>query len=321
MNTYTIRLIIFILLLGYVNDSGAQVRVRRMHKKFESRRDRKIKVTEPAPRKRHSEVTAHIRAVSPSEQRNNMDATFYVKWQRGRQLQYRDFIYNKNLYAKFLPAKDTDLTNVIYPDYREFYKKLNERLNPNNINEDSLWRARAEKLLREKKGGNQGNIVTGFDSMGLFSITVDSPAASVINILPVIYATAENVYYYNITALFSRYDSWMIVKSKDILEHEQIHFDIFELYARKMRRQLIETIQDNYMDGTLHEVSDEIAPVFEQLYQQLNDLQLEFDRQTAALTATNASLTNTNAVWKKGLQQQLAELEKYATAEGTITLN
>lgn len=250
-----------------------------------------------------------------------MDALLYVKWQKSKQLQYSDFTYNKNIYDKLLPAQDTDLTKIIYPDYRDFYKRLNERLNPANLNEDSLWKARVEKVLREKPGKNAINLRAGAELGDVFSITVDSPAASVINILPIIYARSENVYYYNITALFSRYDSWMIVKSKDILEHEQIHFDIFELYARKMRKYLVEVIQNNYMAGTMNEITDDIAPVFEQLYKQLNDLQLEFDRQTAALTAKNASLANTNAVWKKGIAQQLAELEQYAVPEATITLN
>lgn len=324
MSTRATRLVLFLFFLLIAETAMAQVRVRKSRNKFDSKRDRMVRAKdepEQPKRKTHSKVTARIKASTSPEGRNSMDALLYVKWQKGKQLQYTDFTYNKNLYNKLLPPQDTDLTKAIYPDYREFYKKLNERINPSNLNEDSLWKARVEKVLREKPGKNAVNLRSAGELGEVLAITVDSPAASVINILPVIYAKAENVYYYNITTLFSRYDSWMIVKSKDILEHEQIHFDIFELYARKMRRYLVEVIQNNYMAGTMNEITDDIAPVFEQLNKQLNDLQLEFDRQTAALTATNSSLVNTNTVWKKGIAQQLAELEQYALPEATITLN
>lgn len=324
MSTRAMRLVWLVFFLLFADAASAQVRVRKARNKFDSKRDRMVRAKEEPEqpkRKTHSKVTARIKATTSPEGRNSMDALLYVKWQKGKQLQYTDFTYNKNLYNKLLPPQDTDLTKAIYPDYREFYKKLNERINPSNLNEDSLWKARVEKVLREKPGKNAVNLRSAGELGEVFAITVDSPAASVINILPVIYAKAENIYYYNITALFSRYDSWMIVKSKDILEHEQIHFDIFELYARKMRRYLVEVIQNNYMAGTMNEITDDIAPVFEQLNKQLNDLQLEFDRQTAALTATNSSLVNTNTVWKKGIAQQLAELEQYALPEATITLD
>jgi hypothetical protein len=318
------RFVLFLFLLLVSETANAQVRVRKARNKFDDKRDRMVRAKdeeEQPKRKTHSKVTARIKATTSPEGRNSMDALLYVKWQIGKQLQYTDFTYNKNIYNKLIQPQDTDLTKTIYPDYREFYKKLNERINPSNLNEDSLWKARVEKVLREKPGKNAVNLRSANELGEPLAITVDSPAASVINILPVIYAKAENVYYYNITALFSRYDSWMIVKSRDILEHEQIHFDIFELYARKMRKYLVEVIQNNYMAGTTNEITDDIAPVFEQLYKQLNDLQLEFDRQTAALTAKNAALTNTNTVWKKGIAQQLAELEQYALPEATITLN
>jgi hypothetical protein len=48
---------------------------------------------------------------------------------------------------------------------------------------------------------------------------------------------------------------------------------------------------------------------------------LEFDRQTAAFTATNSSLARTNAIWQRAMQQQLEQLKEYALPEGTIILN
>ncbi|GAA4468834.1 hypothetical protein GCM10023093_27200 [Nemorincola caseinilytica] len=315
-----------VLLLCTTCDSYAQVRVKRARNRFADDRPRKIHPRNPErdkPRKkRQKDATTYVNAAIP-DPHSSLDDIFYVKWKPARKLTYDDFVSNKNLYNKFLPARDSDLAKVIYPDYRDFYKKLNDRQNPDLKSEDSLqWQARAERLLREKKEIRSEYMfsTTSIDSAGMFPITIDSPAASVVVLSPVIYPLGEDRYYYNITALFSKHDSWMIVRSKDILDHEQIHFDIYEIFARKMRRHVIETIRRNYNAGTMANVADEIAPVFEQLYQQLTDLHLEFDRQTAALTGANSTLVPTNAIWKRAMQQQLAELEKYAIPEATIRL-
>lgn len=314
------------LLICCTCDTLAQVRVKRVRNRFTRDKPRKIHPANPEKdqekRRKQKNATPYVSATTMPEKRNDLDAFFYVKWRQDRRLQYSDFVYNRNLYNKFLPARDTDLTNTIYPDYRDFYKRLNERLGREHTGDDSLWQARAEKLLREKKEVRSEDMFSAgsIDSTNMFPITIDSPAASFINIQPVIYAVGDDRYYYNITALFSKQDSWMIVRSKDILEHEQVHFDIFELYARKMRRYVIETIRTNYNNGTMANVTDEIAAEFEKLFTQLYDLHIEFDRQTAALTATNSSLIATNAIWKKAMQQQLAQLAQYAIAEGTIRL-
>jgi hypothetical protein len=41
---------------------------------------------------------------------------------------------------------------------------------------------------------------------------------------------------YDVEALFNRKKSWSRGKSESLLQHEQLHFDIAELYARKIRK-------------------------------------------------------------------------------------
>ena len=322
---YKCRAVLLLLMLWACTPGAtAQVRIKHGGKRFESKRNNRVKLPiEAPPPPRRGPVTVRLRpAKVPQETAQGLDARFYVRWRKNRPLQYADFRYNRNLYNKFVAASDTDLTRIIYPDYREFYQRLNERKKTTRQAEDSLLVLKAERLMRSKTARiTESDMMHAIDSGGLMQITIDSPAASVITINPVVYATGENSFYFNIPAVFSKEDSWMIVKSRDILEHEQIHFDIFELYARKMRRLVIETIQSNYEDGTPGEITDELALGFEPLFQQLADLLIEFDRQTGALTGNNAPLYSTNNVWKRALQQQLAELEKYAATEGTILLN
>jgi hypothetical protein len=44
---------------------------------------------------------------------------------------------------------------------------------------------------------------------------------------------------YKIVSEFSRYESYVIFKSEDLLKHEQLHFDIVEVYSRKLRKKFI----------------------------------------------------------------------------------
>ena len=41
---------------------------------------------------------------------------------------------------------------------------------------------------------------------------------------------------FNIKTYFDPNESWMLLKNDYVLQHEQIHFDLTELYARKMRK-------------------------------------------------------------------------------------
>ncbi len=323
MKSLLSKLLLLCLLSSLAGNIAAQVRVGRVKGLAKDEKKREKKKHAAKKRKPIEDIITQVAPAQPSGARAEMDAIFYVQWNARRHLQYEDFLNNRNLYNKFLPAKDTDLARAIYPDYRVFYRKLSERLAANGSLDDDFWQERIERALREKADSMDGGYTSVFfsDTGYALTISIDSPAASAISVSPLIYPVNESTYYYNITALFNRYDSWMIVKSKDILEHEQIHFDIFELYARKMRKYLVETLKKNFNeDGAIGDISDDITPAYEQYYQQINDMQLEFDRQTAALTSANAPLLKLNAQWVRDLRVQIDALKEYAVPEGTITL-
>jgi len=322
MRALAIQLILVIFFCCYAQDACCQVRIRRGIRlpKFRN----KEKVHQPkkqASKKRNIDLELH--SIPPGNKDNAIDEHFYVKWNNTCKLAYNDFKYNKNLYDKFVPDKDTDLINTIYPDYIAFYNSLRKRKEQDQAYMvDDAHDERIERMLRLKVDSiEQGFISSATLNIDLsFTLTVDSPAASVLALTPVIYALNESTYYFNITPLFNKYDSWMIVKSADILQHEQIHFDIFELFARKMRKHLVETLQKDYSNSTTYDMSLEITPVYELLYQQLNQMQVDFDKQTGEKTAVNQSLNNINALWNEQLRVQLDALRKYELPEGTIML-
>jgi len=311
------KLILLICACALSASLVAQVRVRRVKSKYVHKPDYS-KLIQQQKRKKSSEIV-----ISPkSKIKDPLDALFYLSWKAKRPLAYADFRYNRNLYNKFLPTRDTDLANVIYPDYREFYRRLSDRLAKEERIYDEYWQEKLNQITRPRTGGKQADIYSNAmpDTGYSLTITIDSPAASVINIAPIIYVLSPNTFYFNITPMFSFNDSWMIVKSSDILEHEQIHFDIFELFARKMRKHLVETLRENYDYNTDLDLVNEINPVFEQLYQQLNAMQFEFDKQTGAATSANATLQYVNTAWRKMLQSQMDKFKEYALSEGNITI-
>ena len=57
------------------------------------------------------------------------------------------------------------------------------------------------------------------------------------------------------------------------LMHEQLHFDITELYARKMRKQLAET-------KFTENVKEEVRKIYKTTLRQLNDFQNKYDSET-----------------------------------------
>ncbi len=317
MKSVAFKIVLIICALALSESLVAQVRVRRVKGKY-LHKQKYTQIIQEQKRKKSTEIV-----ISPkSKIKDPLDAVFYLGWKAKRPLTYGDFKYNRNLYNKFLPTRDTDLANVIYPDYREFYKRLSERLAKEEQVYDDYWQDKLNQITRPRADGAVGEIHNGTlqDTGYVLTITVDSPAASIINIAPIIYVLDPSTFYFNITPMFNINDSWMIVKSKDILEHEQIHFDIFELFARKMRKHLVETLRENYDYNTDLDLANEITPVFEQLYQQLNNMQFEFDKQTGAATSANATLHYVNTAWRKMLKTQIDNLKEYAIPEGNITI-
>jgi len=80
---------------------------------------------------------------------------------------------------------------------------------------------------------------------------------------------------YNVYAYFYPLKSWYKPQlCNDItLQHEQLHFDITELYARKLRKQLTEaTFSKN--------VKEEVRKMYKAILRQLNDFQNKYDSET-----------------------------------------
>jgi len=80
---------------------------------------------------------------------------------------------------------------------------------------------------------------------------------------------------YKVNAYFYPNESWYKpeVCTENTLEHEQLHFDIAELYARKMRNQLERT---SFSD----DVKAEVRKIYQDILRELQDFQDQYDWET-----------------------------------------
>lgn len=108
---------------------------------------------------------------------------------------------------------------------------------------------------------------------------------------------------YEIRAVFHYYGSWAkdYAKSDRLLQHEQTHFNITELFARKIRKELTET---EYVPGKFKTTLDAIYAKYEEEWK---NYQRVYDKQTNQGINQKAQKE-----WDKKINDELEQLKDYA---------
>ena len=105
---------------------------------------------------------------------------------------------------------------------------------------------------------------------------------------------------YRIYPTFNRYKSWSKDTTIFILSHEQGHFDIGELYARKMRRSIL----------GLREKGVESIDEYLKILYLYNDECIKFNDQYDTETA-HGVYKSKQIEWSKKIAKELCELKKF----------
>lgn len=92
--------------------------------------------------------------------------------------------------------------------------------------------------------------------------------------LGISYKVKNSQFIYDITCTFSKRHSWGILRTPYILAHEQGHFDITELYARKLHYRL-----QNYRFNAATFKSD-INNIYQSVVKEKEAFQEQYDRET-----------------------------------------
>lgn len=113
--------------------------------------------------------------------------------------------------------------------------------------------------------------------------------------------------HYDVEALFNRKKSWVRDTSPSLLAHEQLHFDIAELYARKIRRRVQELQRRGVTDI---EVFNEAIHA---LLLESNEVDERYDLETL-----HGALSRKQAEWSARIKQELASLNAFRKPKRVI---
>jgi hypothetical protein len=125
--------------------------------------------------------------------------------------------------------------------------------------------------------------------------------ASTSTSLGISYQVKNSELTYTITCNFSKKKSWGLLKTEYILAHEQAHFDITELHARKMYEAL-----HNY-EFNPETFKKDIAAIYEKIVAEKEAMQQAYDTETDHSRKRRAQYD-----WLEKIDIMLAETEPFA---------
>jgi hypothetical protein len=104
-----------------------------------------------------------------------------------------------------------------------------------------------------------------------------------------------------INCYFEKKKSWRIKKKETdyLLRHEQYHFNIAEVHARKMRKEAI--------DKKLELNSKEFAKIFKDIFKDCEKTQKAYDKDT-----NHSKIPAEQSKWESDIDKQLQELNNFS---------
>jgi predicted secreted Zn-dependent protease len=111
---------------------------------------------------------------------------------------------------------------------------------------------------------------------------------------------------YHIVNYFDKSESYVVdfAKSNNLLRHEQLHFDITELFARKFRHEISKEV---YKDTDVILTFDRIFKIYNDIFDNLIEYQDKYDLETA-----HGLNLDVQEKWEKTVQNELKRFEKWS---------
>jgi len=119
--------------------------------------------------------------------------------------------------------------------------------------------------------------------------------------LGIAYNLSSGQLHYEITCNFSKVKSWGILKTPYILAHEQGHFDITEIYARILHRELLA------YKFNRRSFRQDVNVIYDRVVKEKESFQLLYDAQT-----DHSRNKKVQQEWLDKIQELLTETEPYA---------
>lgn len=110
---------------------------------------------------------------------------------------------------------------------------------------------------------------------------------------------------FKVQAYFVKDNSWTRTDREDILRHEQLHFDITELYARKIRKGIEADRKKGITNVKIYE--KKISSLLDEMHQN----QLRYDRETHLMDEDKTKSIQAQKVWIDSIAIELNKLDNY----------
>jgi hypothetical protein len=114
--------------------------------------------------------------------------------------------------------------------------------------------------------------------------------------------------HYRVTALFIRSKSWVSDPSNSLLKHERLHFDLAELYARKIRKRVDELNRQNVKSIKVYNAA------VKELLEESNIEDRRYDIETL-----HGAMVKKQAAWERRVGEELALLDEYKNQKRVIS--
>lgn len=125
--------------------------------------------------------------------------------------------------------------------------------------------------------------------------------ASTSTSLGISYQVKNGALTYTIMCNFSKKKSWGLLKTDYILAHEQAHFDITELHARKLYQAL------SAYEFNPETFKKDIASIYEQIVKEKEEMQEAYDSET-----DHSRRKKIQYDWFEKIEQMMAETTEFA---------
>jgi hypothetical protein len=146
---------------------------------------------------------------------------------------------------------------------------------------------------------NEYRPLTWDDFRGKRSEDAAGDAGTVVQIKAKPYMVKDQVKY-DVSAVFVVNKSWTEAQTNELLAHEQLHFDIAELYARKIRKVI----------AALSENGEDEVKIYNRAIQKLlresNEVDIQYDLETL-----HGAMLKRQAEWSKQIKSELKSLEQF----------
>jgi predicted secreted Zn-dependent protease len=125
--------------------------------------------------------------------------------------------------------------------------------------------------------------------------------ASTSTSLGIAYQLTNGELTYHITCYFNKEKSWGLMKTDYILAHEQGHFDITEIFARRLHEAL-----QNYQFNK-RSFKKDISQIYQGIVKEKEDFQKTYDGET-----DHSRNRKMQYDWLEKIEQMLAETQPYS---------